>query len=75
MTEKGLLMSLHHSRYAKEKAKAKLIRAISLTSSTARPESLWLPMLCIRDAELKPLEIKMLIKRKLVHSKTKIKRK
>lgn len=33
-------MSLHHSRDTKEEAKAKLIRAISLTSLTAGPESL-----------------------------------
>lgn len=74
MTEKGLLMSLHHSRYAKEKAKAKLIQAISPTSLTAGPESLGLPMLCILDTELKTIEIKMLIERKLANSKTKPKR-
>lgn len=68
-------MSLHLSRYTKEKAKAKLIRGISLTLLTAGPKSLWLPMLSILDAELKTLEIKMLIERKLANSKTKPKRK
>lgn len=44
-------MPLHNSRYAEEKAKAKLIQDISLTSLTAGPKSLCLTMLCILDAE------------------------
>lgn len=46
-------MSLHLSGYTKEKAKAKLIQGILLTSLTAGLKSLWLPMVCILDAELK----------------------
>lgn len=65
-------MSLHHSRYAKEKAQAKLIRGISLTSLTAGPKSMVTNAV---DAELKTLEIKILIERKLANSKTKSKTK
>lgn len=68
-------MSLYCSRYTKEKVRAKLVSAISLTSLRAEFESLWLPVLCLLDAEIKKSETKILIERKLINSKTKTKRK